>query len=63
MLGRLLLTPKIGTGKRLTCEPNLAEEHHSAGGVTLEFSAPNKSPNKSRVFSKLTRRAQLPFKP
>jgi hypothetical protein len=27
-----LLTPKIGTGKRLTCEPNLAEEHHSAGG-------------------------------
>jgi hypothetical protein len=27
-----VLTPKIGTGKRLTCEPNLAEEHHSAGG-------------------------------
>jgi hypothetical protein len=27
-----LLTPKIGTGKRLTCEPNLAEEHHSAEG-------------------------------
>jgi hypothetical protein len=23
---------KIGTGKRLTCEPNLAEEHHSARG-------------------------------
>jgi hypothetical protein len=27
-----LLTTKIGTGKRLTCEPNLAEEHHLAGG-------------------------------
>jgi hypothetical protein len=25
--------------------------------------SPNKSPNKSCVFSKLTRRAQLPFKP
>jgi hypothetical protein len=27
-----VLTPKIGTGKRLTCEPNLAEEYHSTGG-------------------------------
>jgi hypothetical protein len=27
-----LLTPNIGTQKRLTCEPNLAEEHHPAGG-------------------------------
>jgi hypothetical protein len=27
-----LLTPKIGTRKRLTCEPNLVEECHSAGG-------------------------------
>jgi hypothetical protein len=27
-----LLTPKLGTGKRLTCEPNLAGEHHSARG-------------------------------
>jgi hypothetical protein len=27
-----VLTPKIGTGKRLTCESNLAEEHHSSGG-------------------------------
>jgi hypothetical protein len=27
-----LLTPKTGTGKRLTCEPNLAEGHHSARG-------------------------------
>jgi hypothetical protein len=31
-LFRIVLTPKIGTGKRLTCESNLAEEHHSAGG-------------------------------
>jgi hypothetical protein len=23
-------TPKIGTGKRLTCKSNLAEEHHFA---------------------------------
>jgi hypothetical protein len=23
---------KIGTGKRLTCEPNLAEEYHSTVG-------------------------------
>jgi hypothetical protein len=28
----ILLTPKIGTGNRLTCEPNLAEEYHSARG-------------------------------
>jgi hypothetical protein len=27
-----LLTPKIGTRKRLTCGPNLVEEHHSAEG-------------------------------
>jgi hypothetical protein len=27
-----VLTPKIGTGNKLTCEPNLAEEYHSAGG-------------------------------
>jgi hypothetical protein len=27
-----LLTPKIGTRKRLTCGPNLAEEHHLAEG-------------------------------
>jgi hypothetical protein len=27
-----LLTPKIGTGKRLTCGPNLVEDHHSAEG-------------------------------
>jgi hypothetical protein len=27
-----LLTPKIGTWKRLTCGPNLVEEHHSAEG-------------------------------
>jgi hypothetical protein len=27
-----LLTPKSGTGKRLTCGPNLVEEHHSAEG-------------------------------
>jgi hypothetical protein len=27
-----LLTPKIGTRERLTCEPNLAGEHHSVGG-------------------------------
>jgi hypothetical protein len=25
----VLLTPKIGTGKRLTCGPSLVEEHHS----------------------------------
>jgi hypothetical protein len=31
--------------------------------VTPAFLALNKSPNKSCVFSKLTRRAQLPFKP
>jgi hypothetical protein len=31
--------------------------------VTPAFSTINKSPNKSCVFSKLTRRAQLPFKP
>jgi hypothetical protein len=29
-----LLTPKIGTGKRLTREPNLAEGYHSAGGLS-----------------------------
>jgi hypothetical protein len=33
------------------------------GGVTPAFLALNKSPNKSCVFPKLTRRAQLPFKP
>jgi hypothetical protein len=27
-----LLTPKLGTGKRLTCGPSLVEEHHSAKG-------------------------------
>jgi hypothetical protein len=27
-----LLTPKIGTGKRLTCGPSLVGEHHSARG-------------------------------
>jgi hypothetical protein len=27
-----MLTPKIGTGKRLTCGPSLVEEHHSAEG-------------------------------
>jgi hypothetical protein len=27
-----MLTPEIGTGKRLTCELNLAEEHHSVEG-------------------------------
>jgi hypothetical protein len=32
MMDTRLLTPKIGTGKRLPCEPNLAEEHHSAEG-------------------------------
>jgi hypothetical protein len=26
---QVLLTPKIGTGKRLTCGPNLVEERHS----------------------------------
>jgi hypothetical protein len=31
--------------------------------VTPAFLALNKSPSKSCVFSKLTRRAQLPFKP
>jgi hypothetical protein len=29
-----MLIPKIGIGKRLTCEPNLAEEYHSAEGLT-----------------------------
>jgi hypothetical protein len=28
----LVLTPKIGSRKRLSCEPNLAEEHYSARG-------------------------------
>jgi hypothetical protein len=27
-----LLTPKIGTGKRLTCGPSLVREHHSVRG-------------------------------
>jgi hypothetical protein len=27
-----MLTPKIGIGNRLTCEPSLAEEFHSAEG-------------------------------
>jgi hypothetical protein len=26
-----VLTPKIGTGKRLTCGPSLVRKHHSAG--------------------------------
>jgi hypothetical protein len=26
-----MLTPKIGTGKRLTCGPSLVRKHHSAG--------------------------------
>jgi hypothetical protein len=34
----LLLTPKIGTGKRLTCGPSLVEEHHSAEGFFKAFS-------------------------
>jgi hypothetical protein len=28
---KLLLTPKIGAGKRLTCVPSLVKKHHSAG--------------------------------
>jgi hypothetical protein len=24
-----MLTPKIGTGKRLTCRPSLVKQHHS----------------------------------
>jgi hypothetical protein len=32
MLSTIVLTPKIGTGKILACEPNLAEGHHSAEG-------------------------------
>jgi hypothetical protein len=36
---------------------------HAWVDVTPAFLALNKSPNKSCVFSKLTRRAQLPFKP
>jgi hypothetical protein len=28
-LKNLLLTPKIGTGKRLTCGPGLVKKHHS----------------------------------
>jgi hypothetical protein len=35
----------------------------ATGHVTPAFLALNKSPNKSCVFSKLNRRAQLPFKP
>jgi hypothetical protein len=30
--GKEVLTPKIGTGKRLTCGPSLVGEHHSARG-------------------------------
>jgi hypothetical protein len=26
-----MLTPKIGTGKGLTCDPSLVKKHHSAG--------------------------------
>jgi hypothetical protein len=32
-----MLTPKIGTGKRLTCGPNLVEKHHSARGFLKAF--------------------------
>jgi hypothetical protein len=31
VLGILLLTPKNGTGKGLTCGPSLVKKHHSAG--------------------------------
>jgi hypothetical protein len=34
----LLLTQKIGPGRRLTCGPNLVEEHHSAEGFSLKRS-------------------------
>jgi hypothetical protein len=30
-IGMVVLTPKIGTGKRLTCGPSLVRKHHSAG--------------------------------
>jgi hypothetical protein len=30
-VARTLLTPKIGTGKGLTCGPSLVKKHHSAG--------------------------------
>jgi hypothetical protein len=39
------------------------EARRGGGDVTPAFLSLNKSPNKSCVFSKPTRRAQLPFKP
>jgi hypothetical protein len=32
-----MLTPKIGTGKRLTCGPSLVGEYHSARGFVKAF--------------------------
>jgi hypothetical protein len=59
--------PCTGSDRRLrlaflaTMRPALDPTGHRV--VTPAFLALNKSPNKSCVFSKLTRRAQLPFKP
>jgi hypothetical protein len=38
MESKLLLTPKIGTRKELTCGPSLVTKYHSAGKISLEDS-------------------------
>jgi hypothetical protein len=49
-----MLTPKIGTGKRLICGPSLVTKFHSAGKISLEYSVMMHAVGNTSSFGKRT---------
>jgi hypothetical protein len=49
-----VLTPKISTRKKLTCEPNLAEGHHSAEGFSSKHSVKVSAVGSASSFDRRT---------
>jgi hypothetical protein len=49
-----MLTPKIGTGKELTCGPSLVAKNHSTGQVSSEDSVKMLAVGNTPLFGKRT---------
>jgi hypothetical protein len=49
-----MLTPKIGTGKEMTCGPSLVTKYHSAGKISSEDSIKMLAVGNTPSFGKRT---------
>jgi hypothetical protein len=52
ILDGVVLTPKIGTGKGLTCGPSLVTKYHSAAKISTEDSVKMLAVGNTPSFSK-----------